>query len=165
MQLSAVLLAALSLSARVLAQDPVVTCGRAEYTYEQIDEAAEAACDHVKDKTTAGSNKYPHSYRNFEKFEFDGVKGPYYNFPMMPNGRIYTSGAPGTDRVIINQKCELAGQITHTGASSRNGFVDCEEAISVKTERNSTSSDSGTASAPGILLTGLAGALMLGAFM
>lgn len=37
-----------------------------------------------------------------------------------------TLGAPGPDRVIINRRCELAGQITHTGSRQRNGFVDCE---------------------------------------
>lgn len=35
-----------------------------------------------------------------------------------------STGSPGADRVIINQQCELAGAITHTGAKGNN-FVGC----------------------------------------
>lgn len=94
MQLSTVLLAALTLSARALAQDAVVSCGRAEYTYEQIDEAAEAACEHFKAKTTVGRNNYPHRFNNRERLEFDSIKGPYQEFPILSNGRVFTGGTP-----------------------------------------------------------------------
>jgi hypothetical protein len=33
-------------------------------------------------------------------------------------------GSPGADRVIINANCQLAGEVTHTGASGNN-FVGC----------------------------------------
>lgn len=34
-------------------------------------------------------------------------------------------GSPGADRIIINDQCTLAGEITHTGSSVSNGFVGC----------------------------------------
>ena len=34
-------------------------------------------------------------------------------------------GSPGPDRVVITEDCELAGSITHTGASGNN-FVACD---------------------------------------
>ena len=33
-------------------------------------------------------------------------------------------GSPGADRIVFNRDCELAGEITHTGASG-NDFVGC----------------------------------------
>jgi len=42
----------------------------------------------------------------------------------MEDGSIYDGGAPGADRIVINESCEIAGEITHTGASG-NGFVGC----------------------------------------
>lgn len=92
MQFSVLVLTAFGLSVNVLAQSEV-TCGRNDYTYAEIEEAAEAACEHVQDRTTVGRNSYPHRYNNFEGFEFDGVDGPYYNFPLMDNGNVYTGGA------------------------------------------------------------------------
>lgn len=40
-------------------------------------------------------------------------------------------GSPGADRVVFNPdyqgSCVYAGAMTHTGAPTRNGFVECEE--------------------------------------
>lgn len=33
-------------------------------------------------------------------------------------------GSPGADRIVFNSTCQLAGEITHTGASG-NDFVGC----------------------------------------
>ncbi|KAF6821930.1 guanyl-specific ribonuclease f1 [Colletotrichum plurivorum] len=83
----------------------------------------------------AGSSSYPHTYRNQERFEFGGVDGPFVEFPMktsaMKTSGVYDgadhliAGKPGPDRIIINEECVLAGQITHTGANG-NAFVGCE---------------------------------------
>lgn len=82
--------AALALCTRVVAQD--VVCGRNEYTRDQVQAAADAACEHFENDTTAGRSNYPHTYRNFEDFEFDGIDGPYQEFPILSSGRVYTGG-------------------------------------------------------------------------
>jgi hypothetical protein len=96
---------------------------------------AVAITDHAQ-----GSSSYPHTYNNYEGFDFP-VSGPYQEFvsrprhvnmrpaddmqPIMSDFDEYDGGSPGPDRVIFNTRCELAGVITHTGASGNN-FVDCE---------------------------------------
>ncbi|KAF4807502.1 Extracellular guanyl-specific ribonuclease [Colletotrichum siamense] len=137
MHLGAAIIAALSLTGyafprqrpgylRMLprANDTEISCGQTEYTLTEVRSAADAACQHVEDGTTAGSSSYPHTYRNQEGFDFNGVEGPFVEFPMKTSG-VYKGGKPGADRVIINEKCVLAGQITHTGANG-NAFVGCE---------------------------------------
>ncbi|KAH0424580.1 guanyl-specific ribonuclease f1 [Colletotrichum camelliae] len=106
------------------ANDTEISCGQTEYTLTEVRSAADAACQHVEDGTMAGSSSYPHTYRNQEGFDFNGVEGPFVEFPMKTSG-VYKGGKPGADRVIINEKCVLAGQITHTGADG-NAFVGCE---------------------------------------
>ncbi|KAI8187616.1 Extracellular guanyl-specific ribonuclease [Colletotrichum sp. SAR 10_65] len=137
MHLGAAIIAALSLTGyafprqrpgyvRMLprANDTEISCGQTEYTLTEVRSAADAACQHVEDGTTAGSSSYPHTYRNQEGFDFNGVDGPFVEFPMKTSG-VYKGGKPGADRVILNEKCVLAGQITHTGANG-NAFVGCE---------------------------------------
>ncbi|KAF6802315.1 guanyl-specific ribonuclease f1 [Colletotrichum sojae] len=106
------------------ANDTAISCGRNEYSVADVRSAADAACQHVETGTTAGSSSYPHTYRNQERFEFGGVDGPFVEFPMKTSG-VYGGGKPGPDRIIINEECVLAGQITHTGANG-NAFVGCE---------------------------------------
>ncbi|RAH65634.1 ribonuclease-domain-containing protein [Aspergillus aculeatinus CBS 121060] len=67
---------------------------------------------------------YPHVYRDDEGFAF-GVSGTYYEYPILSSFKVYTGGSPGADRVIFNSNDQLAGVITHTGASSYDGFVEC----------------------------------------
>ncbi|EGE06738.1 ribonuclease Th1 [Trichophyton equinum CBS 127.97] len=98
-----------------------IKCGRNVYSEKQVKDADAAACNHVQGHTRAG--KYPHVYKNHEGFTFNGLKGPFFEFPLLNSG-IYKRGSPGPDRVIITQKCERAGEITHTGAK-RGGFVAC----------------------------------------
>ncbi|PYH40787.1 extracellular guanyl-specific ribonuclease RntA, partial [Aspergillus saccharolyticus JOP 1030-1] len=67
---------------------------------------------------------YPHVYHDYEGFDFS-VSGTYYEFPILSDGAVYDGGSPGADRVIFNTADQLAGLITHTGASSSSGFVEC----------------------------------------
>lgn len=122
---------------------PQATCGTDKYTAAQITAAKNAACNYVRQGATAGSSKYPESYQDREGFTFSGVDGPYYEFPILNSGKVYTGGeffirtwtiyartdfavgSPGADRIVINDQCTLAGEITHTGSSVTNGFVGC----------------------------------------
>ncbi|EGD90716.1 guanyl-specific ribonuclease Th1 [Trichophyton rubrum D6] len=99
------------------------TCGSTSYSASQVTAASNAACNYVQSGTTAGGSTYPHQYRNYEGFYFNGLSGPFYEFPLRTSG-VYNGGSPGADRVIITGNCDEAGQITHTGASG-NGFVAC----------------------------------------
>ncbi|KAJ6789130.1 hypothetical protein PWT90_01522 [Aphanocladium album] len=94
------------------------TCGNTHYSAGQVDEAAQTSCGYVQSRTTAGGSSYPHKYNNYEGFDFP-VPGTYYEFPIKSSGK-YNGGSPGADRVIINAKCQLAGVITHQGASGNN---------------------------------------------
>ncbi|KAG0159635.1 hypothetical protein PDIDSM_7157 [Penicillium digitatum] len=64
-----------------------------------------------------------HRNHNYEDFEFP-VSGTYYEFPILRDGEVYDGGSPGADRVIFNDNDELAGVITHDGASG-DDFVAC----------------------------------------
>ncbi|EHK47104.1 hypothetical protein TRIATDRAFT_81505 [Trichoderma atroviride IMI 206040] len=94
------------------------------YGDAQVAAAAQKACTLFKAKQTVGSNKYPHTFKNGEKFKFNGVKGPYQEFPIINTGALYSGGAPGADRVVITSSCQVAGLITHNGAKG-NKFVPC----------------------------------------
>ncbi|KAH7309126.1 Ribonuclease/ribotoxin [Stachybotrys elegans] len=116
--------AALAAPTELQARAPAV-CGSVSYTSAQTNAASVAACNYVRNGGTAGSSSYPHTYRNDEGFRFGGLAGPFYEFPILSNGRVYTGGSPGPDRVVINSACRQAGTITHTGASG-NAFVACQ---------------------------------------
>ncbi|QPG98411.1 hypothetical protein C2857_007582 [Epichloe festucae Fl1] len=100
------------------------TCGSVKYSGSAVQAAANAACGYVRDGGQAGSSSYPHRYNNYEGFGFNGVSGPYNEFPVLKSGKVYGGGSPGPDRVIITDGCQLAGVITHSGASGNN-FVGC----------------------------------------
>jgi hypothetical protein len=101
------------------------TCGSISYTSAEVSAASEAACEYVQAGDTAGSSTYPHEYRNYEGFDFQGYDGPFYEFPIMSSSNVYTGGSPGPDRVVVTGDCLQAGTITHTGASGNN-FVACD---------------------------------------
>lgn len=61
--------------------------------------------------------------QDYEGFDFGGVQGPYYEFPIEESG-VYDGGSPGADRVVVTGDGEYAGTITHTGASG-DDFVGC----------------------------------------
>lgn len=67
------------------------TCGNAFYSSSQIAAAADAACEHFQDGTQAGSSSYPHTYNNWEEFDFKGLPGPFQEFPVVSGG-VYTGG-------------------------------------------------------------------------
>jgi ribonuclease len=62
-------------------------------------------------------------YNDYEGFSFP-VSGPYYEFPILSSEQVYSGGSPGADRVVFNGNGDLAGLITHTGASGNN-FLQC----------------------------------------
>ncbi|KAJ5691872.1 ribonuclease-domain-containing protein [Penicillium macrosclerotiorum] len=98
------------------------TCGTVCYTSSAVSAAQAAGYELYEEGKTDSS--YPHVYHNYEGFDFS-VSGTYYEFPILSDGDVYDGGSPGADRVIFNTADELAGVITHTGASSDDGFVSC----------------------------------------
>ena len=68
------------------------TCGTVFYSANAVNAASQAACTYVKAGDTAGSSTYPHQYNNYEGFEFHGYSGPYYEFPILSSGSIYSGG-------------------------------------------------------------------------
>ncbi|OAL05232.1 ribonuclease-domain-containing protein [Phaeosphaeriaceae sp. SRC1lsM3a] len=99
-----------------------VQCGSTCYTSSQVSAARNAGYNYYSQGSQAGSSTYPHTYNNYEGFDFL-VSGPYQEFPLRTSGA-YTGGSPGADRVIFNTRGQRAGEITHTGASGNN-FVAC----------------------------------------
>jgi hypothetical protein len=97
------------------------TCGTICYTSSAISAALAAGYELHTEGTTDDS--YPHVYHNYEGFDFP-VSGTYYEFPILSDGDVYDGGSPGADRVIFNANDQLAGVITHTGASG-DDFVSC----------------------------------------
>ncbi|KAL4922485.1 Ribonuclease/ribotoxin [Aspergillus aurantiobrunneus] len=97
------------------------TCGNVCYSSS----AVSAAVSEGYSLQSSGDdvNNYPHVYNNYEGFDFP-VDPTYYEFPIMSSGSIYNGGSPGADRVVFNEDGDLAGVITHTGASGNN-FVSC----------------------------------------
>jgi hypothetical protein len=75
---------------------PQATCGSEQYSASEIIAAQNAACSYVSSSTTAGSSTYPHTYRDEEGFTFAGVSGPYYEFPILASGKVYTGGKIAT---------------------------------------------------------------------
>ncbi|KAA8650250.1 hypothetical protein EYZ11_003847 [Aspergillus tanneri] len=100
------------------------TCGSNCYSSSAVSSAQDAGYKLYEDGKTVGSNNYPHKYNNYEGFDFP-VSGTYQEWPILSSGDVYNGGSPGADRVVFNTKNELAGLITHTGASGNN-FVQCK---------------------------------------
>ena len=88
----AILLAGAALAAPLRSNGSEVVCGSDDYTTAQIQAAAKAACAYVNNDEKAGSSKYPEKYNDYEGFTFHGVEGPYYEFPIMKSGKVYTGG-------------------------------------------------------------------------
>ncbi|KAK4142928.1 Ribonuclease/ribotoxin [Dichotomopilus funicola] len=108
-----------------------VTCGTTTYNKAAIDAAVAEGCQLYADRETLGSSKYPHRFNNREGLQF-AVAGPYQEFPILSNGKVYSGRAPGADRIVFNPnyqgECVYVGAMTHTNAPTRNGFVECVEA-------------------------------------
>ncbi|KAL2870284.1 extracellular guanyl-specific ribonuclease RntA [Aspergillus lucknowensis] len=97
------------------------TCGDVCYDSSAVSAALEEG--YSLESSGDDVNDYPHVYNNYEGFDFP-VPPTYYEFPIMSSGDIYSGGSPGADRVVFNEDGDLAGVITHTGASG-NDFVSC----------------------------------------
>ena len=105
-------------------QSCAATCGDVCYYQSTIDAAVNEGYSLYESGETEGSDDYPHTYNDYEGFDFP-VSGPYEEFPILDTFRVYSGGSPGPDRVVFNEDGELAGVITHTGASG-NDFVQCD---------------------------------------
>ena len=99
------------------------TCGSTCYSSSAVNSAQQAGFKDYQSGNQVGSDDYPHTYRDEEGFKFN-VSSPYYEFPILSSGDVYSGGSPGADRVVFNQNNQLAGVITHTGASG-DDFVSC----------------------------------------
>ncbi|KAJ5118334.1 hypothetical protein N7448_010045 [Penicillium atrosanguineum] len=97
------------------------TCGTICYTSSAV--SAALAAGYKLEANGQADDSYPHVYHNYEGFSFP-VSGTYYEFPILKGGSVYDGGSPGADRVIFNGNDQLAGVITHTGASG-DDFVSC----------------------------------------
>ena len=116
--------------------DPNVICGNGTsahvYTPVQVRAAQDEGCRHLRANTTLGPQHYPHQYKNMEGFTTFRTNFPWYEFPMLIEGAVYTGGSPGPDRVVFDFKggmCDYSGSITHTGAPNLNGFVGCSDTL------------------------------------
>lgn len=99
----------------------VETCGNTCYYQSDIDAAVAEGYQLYQDGGQEGD--YPHTENNYEGFDF-AVSGPYQEYPILSDYQVYEGGKPGPDRVVFNTQGELAGVVTHTGASG-NDFVQC----------------------------------------
>ncbi|KAK8117752.1 uncharacterized protein PG998_006033 [Apiospora kogelbergensis] len=104
-------------------QSCAYTCGSNCYQQKDIDQAVKTGYGLHQQAQTLGSGKYPHQYKNFEKFDFPSA-APWYEFPILSSAKVYTGGSPGADRVIFDNKGTLDSLITHSGAKG-NSFVNC----------------------------------------
>nr|AAB32829.1 RNase Po1=guanine nucleotide-specific RNase [Pleurotus ostreatus, fruit bodies, caps, Peptide, 101 aa] [Pleurotus ostreatus] len=77
----------------------------------------------IRSARAGGSGNYPHVYNNFEGFSFSCTP-TFFEFPVF-RGSVYSGGSPGADRVIYDQSGRFCACLTHTGAPSTNGFVEC----------------------------------------
>ncbi|KAK0636097.1 Ribonuclease/ribotoxin [Bombardia bombarda] len=101
------------------------TCGTVCYTTANINSAVSKGYSLYKSGSTLGSSKYPHQYNNYEGFSFP-TAAPWYEFPILSSGAVYSGSSPGADRVVFDSKGALDLLITHTGASGNN-FVSCKK--------------------------------------
>jgi len=115
------LLLSTSTSLPTLEERGSTTCGSTYYTASKVSAASSKGYADYESGSEPGG--YPHTYHNYEGFDFP-VDGPYQEFPLLSSGSVYTGGSPGADRVIFTTSGELAGEITHTGASG-DDFVGC----------------------------------------
>ncbi|EPQ29272.1 uncharacterized protein PFL1_03027 [Pseudozyma flocculosa PF-1] len=108
-----------------------ISCGYNTWSYNDLQTAIEAA----QYDASIGDypDNYPHSYYQYAD---EGIQlccnsnGPYSEFPLVDNGPYYSTSdnyvSPGPDRVIyVTATGEYCATVTHTGAPTRNGFVQC----------------------------------------
>ncbi|KLO18305.1 ustilago Sphaerogena ribonuclease U2 complexed with adenosine 2'-Monophosphate [Schizopora paradoxa] len=129
-KLAALLVAATSALAAL--PSGTVTCGDNKYSVSELTAAIDAGIKDLDDNNLP--DDYPHQYYS-ESSEhitlYCSGDGPWYEFPLVPGGAIYTSSnsdyqSPGTDRVVFTESGTYCAVVTHTGAASYDGFVACE---------------------------------------
>lgn len=89
---------ALALPTSVITEDAAVEarqscytkCGSVCYTSAQVNAALKKGYGYYTSNSEAGSSTYPHTYNNYEGFDFP-VAGPYQEFPLKTSGA-YTGG-------------------------------------------------------------------------
>ncbi|KAK0194448.1 guanyl-specific ribonuclease C2 [Armillaria mellea] len=99
----------------------IVTCGSNSYTPAKVQDAINNGHTHL----SSPINNYPHRYNNYEGLTMRCTGNVYYEFPIRPSGS-YTGGSPGADRVVFDNSGTYCAVMTHTGASTTNGFVACK---------------------------------------
>jgi len=109
-----------------------VTCGSNVYSVSQLTSAINAGVKYLNSGNL--QDDYPHQYYD-EPSEHITLwcsgSGPWYEFPLVPGGAIYTSPpndyhSPGTDRVVFTGSGTYCAVVTHTGAATYDGFVACK---------------------------------------
>jgi len=78
------------------------TCGSVCYTSAQVNAALKAGYGYYTSGDEAGSSTYPHTYNNYEGFDFP-VAGPYQEFPLLKSG-VYTGGKFYTFELAVFRK-------------------------------------------------------------
>jgi hypothetical protein len=71
-------------------QSCYVKCGTKCYTSTQVSAARSSGYRYYSQGDEAGSSTYPHTYNNYEGFNFL-VAGPYQEYPLLTSGT-YTGG-------------------------------------------------------------------------
>ena len=89
-------------------------CGWHFYQPQKIAEAVRWGMFYKRVGIFLGFRRYPHRFFNKEKFNFK-VEGPYYEFPILRIGKIFTGDSPLQDRVVFTENGDLAGLVTHVG--------------------------------------------------
>ncbi|KAJ7760640.1 guanyl-specific ribonuclease C2 [Mycena maculata] len=101
-----------------------VTCGSNVYTVSEVSSAVSSGFAHVNDPI--GSDSYPHQFFDDEKLDLFCSGSTWLEYPILPGSKAYSGGSPGADRLVFNTGGTYCAVITHTGASSENGFVSCK---------------------------------------
>ncbi|PWN37763.1 ustilago Sphaerogena ribonuclease U2 complexed with adenosine 2'-Monophosphate [Meira miltonrushii] len=108
-------------------------CGGTYYSSSDISTAINAAQNDVNSGNYP--DNYPHEYYHYSDEDITltcSGNGPWSEFPL-EQGYAYTSSqddyqSPGADRVIFDTNSyEYCASVTHTGAASRDGFVQCDD--------------------------------------
>jgi hypothetical protein len=79
-----------AIESEIEARQCYVQCGSTCYTSSQVSAARSAGYNYYRQGNQAGSSTYPHTYNNYEGFDFL-VNGPYQEFPLRTSGA-YTGG-------------------------------------------------------------------------
>lgn len=111
-----------------LLSNDIYRCGWHFYQPPKLAEAIRWGMFYKRVGIFLGFNRYPHEFINKEDFTFP-VEGPYYEFPILRIGKVFTGNHPLEDRVIFTEDGDFAGVVTHRG--KQGGFKQCKRMRSV----------------------------------